>query len=385
VVRQARLVLEERAATWTGRDIERAVAMALRETGWRIDETAIAALAEGVRADPASVSLTPDRPVEAGLSVAGRDDVFGRAGEDRWTSSRVLDGEAYLQQLAATEPARAASGDGPVRAALDGAEARIATLEATKVHAGDEAAAAGREADRLDVERDQIAVARPAYGAVSAELAGENGAAGQVAAIDTRLASRGLSGPRGVERARLEAQRAELMAAWPGLADTAESRRRRGEARLAAAERADRTQVSALAERAATVRATAAAATGRARWCELELAAARAGLDELYAAAVPDQLDILAGLAGDQRHAAIRLADPARPLDALVGPAGAGKTTTLAATARLVEAQGRQVTGLAPPPRRRCSARTWASGPTRWTRPCWIGGPAGTCPRRAAW
>ncbi len=61
-----------------------------------------------------------------------------------------------------------------------------------------------------------------------------------------------------------------------------------------------------------------------------------------------DLHDYAKGLGVDQVAAVVRLADRSRPLDALVGPAGTGKTTTLRALVRFWHHQQRQVTVLAP-------------------------------------
>lgn len=56
----------------------------------------------------------------------------------------------------------------------------------------------------------------------------------------------------------------------------------------------------------------------------------------------------LEDLGVDQAAGIVRLADPARPLDTLVGPAGFGKTTSLARLVKAHQDAGRQVRVLAP-------------------------------------
>ena len=97
---------------------------------------------------------------------------------------------------------------------------------------------------------------------------------------------------------------------------------------------------------------------------EARLAILEAGIAEQRAAAAALQRELrvrhagdgrahlpeyLQGLGVDQVAAVVRLADRSRPLDALVGPAGTGKTTSLRALARFWQhQQHRQVMVLAP-------------------------------------
>src|SRR5581483_3996036 len=101
----------------------------------------------------------------------------------------------------------------------------------------------------------------------------------------------------------------------------------------------------------AVVEATAAAARHR-RKAAL-LAASRAeqveGRDALAGELAARQAEVgrvpmcgyVEGLGADQAAAMVRLADPSSPLAALIGPAGSGKTTALAALVRAYAEAGR--------------------------------------------
>ncbi|MFC0080932.1 MobF family relaxase [Aciditerrimonas ferrireducens] len=90
--------------------------------------------------------------------------------------------------------------------------------------------------------------------------------------------------------------------------------------------------------------------------CEAQLEEQRGGIEAVEAELARRQRAAgrvslegrLDGLGADQAAAIVRLADPSRPLDALIGPAGSGKTTALRRLADAFEDAGRQVHVLAP-------------------------------------
>lgn len=103
LVRTVLLLLEETGATWSERDVQRHSIAALRERGIVDTDTAVQ-LAVQVMNDRDSVAI---RAADSGAETppllrrgSGRS-VFERAGEARYTSSRVLDAEARLGALAA--------------------------------------------------------------------------------------------------------------------------------------------------------------------------------------------------------------------------------------------------------------------------------------------
>ena len=228
--------LEDTGATWCERDVQRHSAAVLRESG--IVEAASAdELAALVEADPATVAIglpEPGGPTPERLRRRSDASVFQRAGEGRYTSTRVLDAERRLRVLAA----------------------------------------AGGERPYADL-KDRI--------------------------IDGRLRSAGKELRVLDHQIREEASRNRLQ--------ILEARR----------EEMAETRAALLVERARR----------------------RAG--------GPVPMDgLLGGLSPDQSAAVARLSDTSRPLDALIGPAGTGKTTALERVASAWRRDGRGVLALAP-------------------------------------
>ena len=342
--------LEGRSATWSGNDQAAAVAATLREAGWRSDPGEIARLGAVVAALPELVAIGP--PPEAVPEALRRSDgssVFTRRGEERYSSTRILAAEERLVSLARTrlpDPHREAS---PF--------AGLADDELSRLEARTTAHLAGLEAEvaRLRGEIADEAPAPVSPGAVERverEAAAVEQAAARVVELDARLGARGLARPRKREREALLAERARLLGEVPlaGLGP-AERERRFSDARRRA-EAIDRREETERRRLAATRSARAA------RLVALEAAVAErteslgALRDEMAARrALPGAVDVsahLAGLGADQAAAVTRLADPTRALDALIGPAGSGKTRALAALVAAHTAAGRGVHLAAP-------------------------------------
>ena len=340
--------LEGRAATWSGNDQAAAVARVLREAGWRSDPGELARLGAVVAALPELVAIgpPPDTVPEA-LRRSDGSSVFTRRGEERFSSTRILAAEERLVSLAGSrrpDPRR----EGSPFAGLDDEElSRLASR--TEAHLAELDA----EVARLRAEPD---VAVPAPGRVAEGVSEAFAAAERLAArigeLDARLDARGLARPRGRTREALLAERARLLATSPLVGLSAPERARLLRERLARAEAADG-RIEAERGRLGRERAARAA-----RLVALEAEAARraeslaALRDELAARrAAPGAVDVaahLAGLGADQAAAVTRLADPTRVLDALIGPAGSGKTRALAALVRAYVAAGRGVHLAAP-------------------------------------
>jgi len=356
--------LEDRGSTWSAHDIDRVAARQLREQGWRVDEESIAVVRQTMTGQADLVRLTPEAPpgpegllaqiptesTGIGRNVIGRN-VFARVGEDRWTSQRILDGEARLHELAAAAPVRR-GGAGRAREVLERTEQRMSGLDEQRSRLLAEAGAARAEEARLRALAAETAEARPAYRQAVASAQLEETTAARVADIDRRLAGGGgRRQRRQAERDReaLNAERAELVASSPGCTDPERMRADRAQEALWRAERVDRQAVNDATAQAETLAGRGLRAERRAIQAGAELATLSAELGGLQATVeAPLAARVANALSADQRGALSRLADPGRRLDALIGPAGAGKTTTLAALAAVARDQGRLVIGLAP-------------------------------------
>ena len=363
--------LEERAATWNRRDIEREAAAELREAGVRVDDASVSALARAVEADADSVSLAVADVGGQVPDVLRRADgmsVFARRGEQLFTSRAIIDAERELAELAAVRSPAPAEKDRRLRAGwsmledddlvrrVAGAETQIATLEAAIAKAdveapGIETAAADARSAAANV-REQS----PASAAVRAEVAAEDTAAVRVAEIEARLAVHGLHGPRKSEQVRLRDEALRLRHAHPAIsldprsrAESAAERLRRARANdMRAVDEAEKAadKATVAARRHATnltllVGARAEQVEGRDALAE-ELKAREAMTGRVSMSAYLD------GLGVDQAAAMVRLADPSSSLSAMIGPAGSGKTTALAALVRAHTDAGRSVHVLAP-------------------------------------
>ena len=363
--------LGDRGATWNHRDIEREAAAMLRESGARVDDASIKAVVAAVELDDESVSLTIADVGGPAPKVLRREDgssVFVRRGEQLFTSLAILDAERELVAFAAvrslpeTEASRRfrtgwseLEDDDLVRRVavaethIERLDAAISEAESQRPHLQNVAVAAMEAAAKLLAEM-------PATAAVRAELAAEQVAAARLAEINGALAGRGLRAPRKREREALTGEARALRDAHPDIKLDTRGRAARGAERIERAATADARSV-ADAEKIAD-KATVAATQHRTR---LGLrVAGRAeqveGRDALAAELVSREaltgrvsmVGYLDGLGVDQAAAMVRLADPSAPLAALVGPAGSGKTTALAALVRAHTDAGRGVHVLAP-------------------------------------
>jgi ATP-dependent exoDNAse (exonuclease V) alpha subunit len=196
----------------------------------------------------------------------------------------------------------------------------------------------------------------PASAAVRAELAAEAAAEARLAEIDATLAVRGLKAPRRAERARLSEEAVSLRRAHTQIALDPRTRAERDVERVRRAKAADARAVTETAKAAenATVAATrhrtnlALRIAARAEQIEgRDALTAELGAREGVAGRV-SMVGYLDGLGADQAAAMVRLADPSSSLSALIGPAGTGKTTALAALVRAHTDAGRNVHVLAP-------------------------------------
>jgi conjugative relaxase-like TrwC/TraI family protein len=375
VRRQARRALarlEETGATWTGWELRRAVTVQLREAGFRADGPAVERVVAMALALPElrAVAASGEEP-EAPESLRRADgaSVFDRRGEDRYTSTRVLGAEAALVALALDRrlprherARRAGSGfaevdDDALVAGAERAEGHVGGLRRRLTAAQEAAAGAG--ADLAQVEA-ALAEHRPDGGpalrAARQGIAVQEAAAGRLAAIDEALSRRGLRRPGGQEREALAAERAALVGEHPGATQPPEVRRSRVQAAEATAGRADSVAREGLLIRRGDARGRLDRASGQARVLGAQIdeqaqaiAAMRHELAERQGSAGRVSLEgRLEGLGADQAAAMVRLADPSRPLDALIGPAGSGKTTALSRLTGAFRASGRAVHVLAP-------------------------------------
>lgn len=363
--------LEERAATWNRRDIQREAAVELREAGARVDDASVAALVGAVEADADSVCLSVADVGGQVPDVMRRVDgtsVFVRRGEQLFTSRAIIDAERELAELAAVrlvEPAEAArrfragwsmlEDDDLVRR-VAGADTQIAGLEAAIATA--ETDSPGIDAAAVDARSAAVNVREqsPASAAVRAELTAQDAAAARLAEIEARLAARGMHGPRKTEQVRLRDEARSLRHSHPQIGLDPRSRAERAAERLRRAANDD-VRAVADAEKAAD-QATVAArrhATNLALLigARAEQVEGRDALAEELKAreAMAGRVSMsgyVNGLGVDQAAAMVRLADPAAPLSALVCPAGTGKTTALAALVRAHTDAGYHVHVLAP-------------------------------------
>jgi conjugative relaxase-like TrwC/TraI family protein len=363
--------LEERGATWNRRDVEREAAAVLREAGVRVDDRSVTELVAAVVGHEDSVSLdAPDvgGRVPQALRRADGSSVFTRRGEQLYTSTTILAAERELAALAAvrsqtsTEAARryragwAELDDDDLVRRVAGAGTRIVELD-TQIRRADAATPAlERAAAEATAAAARLRAEMPASSAVRAELAADDLAAARLAEIDRALAVRGLRRPRGRERAVLEDEARALRFERPMITADVRYRAELAAEGLGRAEAVD-ARALAVADAAA---GTATVAASRHRTSLALLVAARSeqaeGRDALAGELAARQgvagrvsmIGYLDGLGVDQAAAMVRLADPSAPLTALVGPAGSGKTTALAALVRAHADAGPAVHVLAP-------------------------------------
>jgi len=363
--------LGERGATWNRRDIAREAAAVLREAGNRVDGVAVTKLAAMVEGHDESVTLNlPDvgGPVPEVLRRADGSSVFVRRGEELFTSTTILGAERELAILAAVrelpspeqdrrfEAGWAQLEDDDLIRRIAAAESRIADLAAGIVQAETDTPGLERIAADATGEAARVRAQSPASAAVRAELAAEDVAAARLAEIETALAVGGLRGRRRAERERLSEDARALRGAHPVISLDPRTRAERAAERP---QRAAKLDANAVAEaQAKAEKATAAAKQHRTKLALLVAARAEQteGRDALAAELVAREqvagrvsmAGYLDGLGVDQAAAMVRLADPSAPLAALVGPAGSGKTTALAALVRAHTDAGRGVHVLAP-------------------------------------
>ncbi len=240
---------------------------------------------------------------------------------------------------------------------------RVAIAE-TQI-AGLDVAIGQAETEKPDVEKAAVAataaalkvrVEMPASTAARAELTAEEVAAARLAEIDRALAGRGLRAPGRRERVRLTDEALALCDAHPEITLDPGRRAERAAERIRQAGSLD---ARAVAEAEAPA-ARASVVARRHRTNLALLVGARAehveGRDALAAELIarerwPGRVAMagyLNGLGVDQAAAMVRLADPSAALAALIGPAGSGKTTALAALVRAHIDAGRAVHVLAP-------------------------------------
>ncbi|MHB8466514.1 MAG: MobF family relaxase [Acidimicrobiales bacterium] len=363
--------LEDRGATWNRRDIEREAAAVLREAGARVSGAAIDTVAAAVQAHEESVSLAVTDvggPVPEGLRRPDGSSVFIRRGEELFTSTAILGAEHDLGEMAALRSLplpetgrRYVAGwseleDDDLLRRVAAADSQIggldkAILQAETDTAGIERAAADARSAAATVHADA-----PASAAVRAELAADAVATARLIEIQESLAVRGLRGPRKAERARLSHEAGNLRVAHPETLFYPRWRAERAAERLRWAE-TDDARAAAQADKVAD-KATVAAARhrtnlallvgARAEQLEGRDALARELAARQAVAGRVSMVGYLDGLGVDQAAAMVRLADPSAPLAALIGPAGSGKTTALAALVRAHTEAGRGVQVLAP-------------------------------------
>ena len=363
--------LEERGATWNRRDIAREAAAVLREANVRVNDASITALVDAVVADAESVSLAaPDvgGPVPDSLRRADGSSVFERRGEELFTSTAILDAERDLASLAAVRelPAverdrRFAAGwadleDDDLMRRVAAADTHIANLRTGIAQAQAETPGLQSAAADATAAAENVRLEHPASAALRAELDAEDAAVSRLTEIETVLEVGGLRGPRRAEREWLTAEARDLRRAHPALNFDPIARAERASQRLSTAARLYDQEVSG----AEAVAAAAALAASR-HHTNLALLVAREAEHVEGRDALADEVAVRQRLAGrvsmvgylnglgvDQAAAMVRLADPSAPLAALVGPAGSGKTTALAALVRAHIDAGMAVHILAP-------------------------------------
>ncbi|MGH9066332.1 MAG: MobF family relaxase, partial [Acidimicrobiales bacterium] len=364
----ARLV--DGGATWIGRDIHRQATAQVREAGYAPSPEATKAVVEAVMAHPDLVAIAVPEvaPVPEALRRRDGESIFTRSGEARFTSTVVLQAEAALAALAARRdleaPEAARRAQSPYGGIDDAAlgsrvvlagerlgvlATRIAASEAEEARDSAEESAATEEAAR-------VRASLPATTAARAGMAGEDDAASEVASIRGRLSRKGRFGPGPGVRAGLVAEIDEISARYPR-ARLSPTGRAAGQAQaLEDARVRDDVAVEMAEARAGAARRRAEQARGSLGVLRAQESEQAEGKDALVAElaareATPERVEVaghLAGLGADQAGAVVRLADPSRTLDALIGPAGAGKTTALAALVAAFTGAGREVQVLAP-------------------------------------
>lgn len=364
--------LEETGATWSGWDLRREATAQLREAGFVASPAAVERVVRALVGSPSSVKITqPGEAEEVPTSLRRADgsSIFARRNEERYTSTRILDAEAALialariRRLEAPERARRAAAefgeisDDVLVTTLAAAKGQVSAL-ALRLDGAHRAAADAQDALALAdaALAGQLGAPGPALRLVRARQAAADTAADRITAIDTALARRAVRPGARAERQALEAERAVLLGEHPRATESPAARSRRFEAAAAGAERADQAGRRA----ALSARRDAAKALDKANG---EVRVARAQLREQSqgAAAITNELakrqaypgrinmgDYLGDLGPDQAGAVVRLADPSRPLDALIGPGGSGKTTALAQLVKAFVEGGRGVHVLAP-------------------------------------
>jgi conjugative relaxase-like TrwC/TraI family protein len=357
--------LEEAGATWNAWDTQREAAAVLREAGQPSVAEEAARLAALTLALPEVRALTP-APEDPGALLSRGDgaSVFTRRGEARYSSVRVLEAEARLVALARerrVDPAeRARRAESLFSSLEDDALARLeAESEAALVAIGAELDALRPRDVELEARVAALASARRDLdAAIEVARAGtrpDPAVVERVQEITVVLSRTGLRAVRGEARARLVAERQALLDANPLLGPSAQVRERtRAAARRRAAEleaergSLDAAEAALVAERRALAAEQALLEARRRERSEL-VAAVRA--ERTARGALPGSLDVaphLGGLGVDQAAAVLRLADPTRGLDALIGPAGSGKTRALAALVAAHRGAGRGVHLAAP-------------------------------------
>ena len=202
----------------------------------------------------------------------------------------------------------------------------------------------------------KVRVEMPASAAVRAELDADQVAALRLVEIGRVLAVRGLRGPRKREREALTDEASTLLLAHPEVRSHPTLRAERAAERLQWAAKTDARAITDADKAAAKATLTATQLRTRLALRVAGRAEQIEGRDALAAELVARQamsgrvsmVGYLDGLGVDQAAAMVRLADPSAPLAALIGPAGSGKTTALAALVRAHTDAGRGVHVLAP-------------------------------------
>jgi len=363
--------LVDAGATWSEWDLRRAATAQLREAGFRVDRAGVdkvvdltLGLAEVLAVAPPLAEETPES-----LRRSDGSSVFERRGEARYTSRRVVDAEAALvalAQLRGLSPAEIARRkttlfaeveDDALVAGMDGAQRHISEMsQRLAVH--HQVAAAAQD----DVVQARVALAthRPEDGPrlrlVRQQSQAEEVATERLAVINQTLGRRGLRRTSQAERAQLQAEWVTLMRQHPYAGESPTARQVRMARATDQALRADRSSREQLVAQHGQAKSALAQAGGKVRVLEAEITeqsqAAKALAAELQVRqAATGRVDLtgrLEGLGVDQAAAITRLADPSRPLDALIGPAGSGKTTALERLVGAFGEAGRSVQVLAP-------------------------------------
>ncbi len=363
--------LVEGGATWSEWDLRRATTAQLREAGYRADARAVERVMTTALALPEMVAIAPPEPDETPESLRRADgsSIFARRGEARYTSQLVLDAESGLVALAGvrhlprSEVSRRATTlfpgieDDAMVMALDGARRHIADLGR---RLSDQHQAASDAQDDLSQADSGLAHhgddAGPRLALLRRRLGAETQAAQRLVVIDDALGRRGLRRAGKAERDALLGERSQLVGLHPHAGEPAGARQIRAENLTADASRADQVERDQLLARRRDARHRLAKAGGVVKVLGAEISEQTQGTRAIEAELrarqrQPRRVDLtgrLEGLGADQAAAMVRLADPSRPLDALIGPAGSGKTTALARLVKGFSEQGHAVQILAP-------------------------------------